>query len=736
MNDTNIKTEQILEEIRNVKRNPINKKTDSEIESFVKDLMGKMTLEEKVGQLYQTSHDGSAVSGPSFDSSRNNILIKQGAIGSMLGMINQVDMFRLQKMAVEETRLGIPLFFGNDVIHGHRTGFPQNIAMACSFDEDTVYKASKYSAFEASHCGITMTYSPMVDIVRDPRWGRVTESNGEDTFLSSNLARAYVKGYQQDDLTSYDTLAACVKHYVAYGLAEGGREYNTVDLSERMLREHYLKPFKAAVDAGVESVMTSFNIYNGVPATINKFLLRDVLKGEMKFDGFIISDYTSSGETIAHKVAKDEKDVARKSITAGLDHEMMSTTYSDYLVELVRDGEIEESLIDDSCARILKFKYKVGLFDNPYKNIYPNPSEFFLLEETRQAALEVSKNSIVMLKNEMNVLPLKGKKVTLVGPLANETKVIGAWGGITDHLDCVTLLQGLQNYDVDVNYIKGAEYFELINSDLELIEQSVNDSDVVIMAIGEEQWMSGECNARADITIPEAQVELARKISEMGKPVVGIVFAGRPLIMTDIEQYFSSILYAWFLGTESGNALASTLIGENNPSAKLVMSFPHSIGQIPVYYNALNTGRPFIKENPEPYRSVYRDIPNEPFYEFGYGLSYSDFKYDNITFSKVEDGILIEFDITNKSEFDGTEITQVYIEAMWFSVSRPNNELKGYKRISLLANETRREQILVKNDDFKHYNAELVNTTEGVDYIVKLAKSSSNIIKKEKFNIK
>ncbi|QVK19521.1 beta-glucosidase BglX [Mycoplasmatota bacterium] len=714
--------------MRSIKRDPLPKRTNEEINQLVNDLMSKMTLKEKIGQLYQTTHDGAAITGPSYDASQNKKLINEGLIGSFLGLYDNMEIYRLQKEAVENTRLGIPLFFANDIIHGCRTSFPHNLAMACSWDPKLIEEASSVAAYESSHSGINMTFSPMLDIVRDPRWGRVMESFGEDPYLGQLYARAYVDGYQQDDLTSYDSVGACAKHFVGYGQIEGGRDYNTVDMSERVLRQFYLPPFEAAVDAGCEAVMSSFNVYDSVPATANKFLLRTVLKEGMNFSGFIISDYTSSGEIINHKIASDMKEVAKKCIEAGLDHEMVSNSYINHLETLVNEGSISESLIDDSCRRMLTFKYKIGLFDNPYKNIYLNFEDYWLKDEDRQKAKEVALNSVVLLKNE-KVLPLKTKKIALIGPLAKSNQVIGPWCGKARDEDCVSLYDGLKRKfgdAIEINYSLGVDYNSHDESLFNEAIEAAKLSDVIVLAMGEQQWMSGEAQSRASIEVPGGQLKLLKELRKLGKEIVFVLFTGRPLDLREVEKNSDAIVCAWFLGNESGNALADILYGDYNPSGKLTMSFPYVVGQIPIYYNHLNTGRPYVPE--DFYRSKYSDIPNNPLYPFGYGLSYTEFSYTNISFNQEEDEVSVHFTITNEGDFDGVDIPQVYIEAKSFSVSRPVNELKGFKKVFLKAGESKEIIIKVKKKEFAYYNIEMKKAVESGEYLVKLARNAEDIV--------
>lgn len=722
-----------------IQRNELPRRTKEEINTLVSELLSKMTLDEKIGQLYETSYDGADVTGPQFDSSNVVNLIKDGMVGSLLGLNDNIDMYMLQKTAVEKTRLGIPLLFCNDIIHGCRTSFPVNLAMACSFDMKAIEEACNVIAYESAHSGVSITFSPMLDLVRDARWGRVTESYGEDTYLGTQVAKAYIRGFQRGDLGSYDSIGACLKHFVAYGAAESGREYNTVDISERVLRQFYLPPFKAAIDEGVTSIMTSFNIYDSVPATQNKFLLRKVLRDEFKFEGFTISDYTSSDEIINHKTAKDQREVALKCITAGLDHEMISIGYIKELKSLVEEGLVDEKLIDEACSRMLSVKFKLGLFDNPYKNIYHNSEEYFMKQEFVDKAREVAKKSIVLLKNDNDILPLTNtkEKIALIGPLADTNEVIGAWGGRALNEDCVTLKDGIKNVrgDVDLRVAKGCKSVD--TRDEALLKEAVEvakECDKIILAIGESQHMSGEAYARAYITIPEPQIELVKELKKLNKPMIVTLFNGRPLELEWLNDYVDAILEVWFLGTQSGNAIADVLFGDYNPSGKLTMSFPVTVGQLPIYYNQFKTGRPakesFTKE--EFYVSNYRDVQNEPLYPFGFGLSYTKFDISDIKVDKTElskdDTLKVSVKVKNVGKVTGTETVQLYIEAKWFSVTRPLNELKGFKQVTLQPNEEQVVEFEITQNDLAYYNIDMEYVAEKVEYSIRVGNASDNLI--------
>lgn len=719
------------DEMLNINRKPIPKRTKEEINKLVTELMKKMTLDEKIGQMYQTGHEGTAVTGPQFDASDTVVKIKNGFVGSIIGLYDNEVIYNLQKTAVEGSRLGIPLLFCNDIIHGCRTAFPHNLALSSSFNPMMAYNCARVSAYESSHSGVNLVFSPMLDIVRDPRWGRVMESNGEDPYLSSVFAEAYVNGYQ-NDLTSYDSVAACAKHYVGYGATLGGREYNTVDFSRRSLFQYYLKPFKAAIEEDVKMVMTSFNVFEDVPVTANKYLLRDVLRGELGFDGVVISDYTSSMEIMNHKIAKNGKEVALKCIKAGLDHEMIYTAYVDHLKELVEEGQVDVKLIDEACYRVLYLKYELGLFDNPYKNIYYNFEDYWLKEDALKKALDAAIESCVLLKNDNKMLPIKeDDNIAIIGPMANTLEVIGPWSGKAQVSDCISLLKALDDNNHKYEWALGSNIHD---TNEELLNEAINiakKADKIILTLGEHQHMSGEANARSNICLPDAQIKLLDEISKLGKPIILIVFAGRPLDLTKVVDKVDSILYAWFLGTMSGVALEKLIYGKENPSGKLTMSFPYTVGQVPIYYNTLNTGRP--TDGVTHYTSRYIDIPNEPLFPFGYGLSYSNFKYSNfkIEDKKVfkDDVIKISVDVFNDSDFAGKEVIELYIEAQSFSVSRPNLELKGFQKHYFKAKEKKTIYFNLDSKALSYYNIDMNDVVEDGLYNIFVGPSSNNLLK-------
>lgn len=725
----------INNEMANLAHPQLPKRSEEEIQTLARELLAKMTLTEKIGQLFELAPPDAKIEGLKWEQDEQNTtvnMISSGKVGSILSLTDHEAIYKLQKLAIEKSRLKIPLFFAADIIHGCRTGFPINLAMACSFNPQLVEECCQHMAFETAHSGLNMTFSPMVDLVRDARWGRVMESNGEDPYLNVQLAKAYVRGFQQNSLSAPNSTAACAKHFAAYGAIESGREYNSVDMSERELRQHYLPGYKMCAAEGVASFMTSFNILNGIPCTANKFLLRDILRNEWHYSGFVISDYTSSYEMLAHKSAKDEKDVAYQSIIAGLDHEMVSMTYIDHLAQLVSEQKVDERLIDEATLRMLEFKYKIGLFDNPYKNIYANPEQYMQRTETRQMSNLMARQSVVLLKNEAQTLPLKknGQKIALIGPFASSQQVVGAWGGLAKDGECISLADGISALIGHKNLlISGGCSFEANDrSGFSAALECAAAADIVVLAFGESQSMSGEAKSRAYLNIPGVQNELAQAIKLLGKPMVLVNFSGRPIELNWYHENVAAILQAWFLGNESGNALAAILFGDENPSAKLSMSFPYTVGQCPVYYNQYQTGRPSLSGCYEEFRSAYIDVPNYPLYPFGYGLSYTTFEYSNLKLSQREmrgnESLMLSVTLSNSGDYVGEEVVQLYIECKYFSVVRPLRELKGFKRISLKPGESQQVDFTLTKDDLAYYNSEMEFTPEDSEYRVYVGGSS------------
>ena len=682
-------------------------------------LLHKMTLQEKIGQLQQTSYFSDVITGHELDTSQTLQQIRDGKIGSILSVYDVTILRELQRIAVEETRLGIPLFFAFDVIHGYRTAFPINLALAGSFDPDLIERVARASAYEASHAGMHLTFSPMVDIVRDPRWGRVMESNGEDPYLSGVLAASYVKGYQGANLSHPGQLAACVKHFAGYGFSEAGRDYNTVDLSLRRLQTVVVPPFKEAIDAGVSMVMTGFNVVFDRPATANQFLLQDILRQQLGFKGVVISDYSSTEEIIEHKVATDLKDVAYQTFTAGIDHEMGSTSFQSHLAALIEEGKISEDALDDAVGRVLSLKEEMGLFENPYRNFYDKHEQYFLTDETKELALEAAEKSIILLKND-NCLPLASSNIALVGPFSTSQDVIGEWPALTRKDEVTSLYQAWENQGVEIDCFP-----EMV--DVQQIDLSKYDA--VIVTLGEPGNEAGEGYSKVDISIKQEQRELFDFVTSKHGNVIAVVFAGRPLVITEIDQKAQAVLYAFQPGTQTGPALMNIITGKTNPSAKCAMTFPSHQGQIPLYYNHYKTGRPLNPNDPMyRYRTHYIDQSNDPLYPFGYGLTYGHVLIDSMKLSKTElsknDNLKVTVSLSNPSSVEVTEVIQVYIEALSYSVARPVNELKRFQRLTLQPNETTSVDFTLSIDDFRSYNIDMEWTAETRDYLVKVGLSS------------
>jgi beta-glucosidase len=690
---------------------------DRKMTVFIDDLMKRMTLEEKIGQLNLCT-GGQFFTGPA-KLQNNQVLIRQGSVGAILNTFGVDNTVALQKMAVEETRLGIPLIFGLDVVHGFRTIFPIPLAQACSWDMEAVEKSERIAATEATAMGINWTYAPMVDIARDPRWGRVMEGAGEDTYLGSMIAAARVKGFQGKDLSDENTLIACVKHFAAYGAPQAGRDYNTVDMSERSLREWYLPPYRAAVEAGTGSVMTSFNEIAGVPSSSNKWLLTDLLRNDWGFGGFVVSDWTSIPELLAHGVAADSSDAARLAINAGVDMDMEGSVYLHYVKDLIASGRVTEETINYSVRRILEAKYKLGLFEDPYRYCNKTREENEIMTPENLAfARKFAASSIVLLKNENNTLPVsyKIKTIAVLGPLGDSKEnVLGGWGAAGQWDSCVTLLAGIKTRAGNatrVLYEKGCEISGTDKDGFDKALAAARKADFVILALGESQDMSGEASSRSDISLPGMQMELARRIISTKKPVAVVLFNGRPLTIAELDDIAPAILEAWYGGTQAGNAVADILFGDVNPSGKLAMTFPRSVGQIPIFYNSKNTGRPFNPDLPEDYfKSRYQDIPNSPLYPFGFGLSYTTFNYSTVKLNKTSfsrgDVIEASVEVTNAGDHDGDEVVQLYIRDRVGNVTRPVKELKGFRRVNIKKNETFRVTFTIPLSDLSYYHEDM-----------------------------
>jgi len=718
------------------------------IDQKVNSLLKKMTIEEKIGQLNQYTGDNSAT-GPITINPNKQSEIKAGLVGSMLNIIGTKYTRQYQELAMQ-SRLKIPLLFGQDVVHGYKTTFPIPLAEAASWDLEAIELAARVAAREASASGIHWTFAPMVDIGRDPRWGRVMEGAGEDTYLGSKIGYARVKGFQGSKLGDLNSVMACVKHFAAYGAAVGGRDYNSVDMSERMLWETYLPPFKAALDAGAATFMNSFNDINGIPATGNAHLQRDILKGKWNFQGFVVSDWGSIGEMVAHGYSKDLKAAALSAITAGSDMDMESNAYRYNLAELIKEGKVSVDLIDDAVKRILRKKFELGLFDDPYRYSDGKREEKELNNpENRKAALDVAKKSIVLLKNEKQTLPLSKnlKTIAFIGPMVKEYKAnMGFWAVDLPDVNydkwVVSQWDGLQNKvgkNAKLLYAKGCEVDgDNKNGFAEAVEKA-KQADVVILSIGERHNMSGEAKSRSDIHLPGVQEDLVKAIMATGKPVVVLVNAGRPLVFNWTADNAPAILYTWWLGTEAGNAIADVLFGDYNPSGRLPMTFPREIGQIPIYYNHFSTGRPAANDEATGYVSSYIDLKNSPKFPFGYGLSYTKFNYSDLKLSSVKiknnESIKVSFQLSNVGKIKGEEVVQLYLQDKFGSVVRPVSELKDFKKIKLNAGESKTIEFIIDKEKLSFYNNKLEWVAESGDFELMIGTSSADIKLKSSFEL-
>lgn len=700
----------------------------------VDSVLALMTLEEKIGQMNQYSSDLQAT-GPSRKDSTKLDQIRKGRVGSMLNVKGAAHTRLFQEVAME-SRLRIPLLFGLDVIHGMRTVYPIPLGEAASFDLDLMERTAAAAAKEAASEGIHWTFAPMVDITRDARWGRVMEGAGEDTWYGSRVAEARVRGFQGKSLADTATIMACAKHFAAYGACIGGRDYNTVDISRLTLHEVYLPPFRAAMEAGASTFMNAFNEVEGIPATGNTYLVRDVLKGEWGFDGFVVSDWNSVGEMVNHGVAADLKGAALNGALAGCDMDMESRAYTSHLEELVKEGKVDERYIDDAVRRILLKKFELGLFDDPFR--YCNEQrqqQTVLSSQLKQVAREAGAASIVLLKNEAEVLPLEcPKRIAVVGALADsQVDMLGSWAieGVKEEV--VTVLQGIRNRfdDCIVSYAKG---YDLETNRLELDEarRAAASADVVVVSVGERAFQSGEARSMAHIDIPATHQQLVRELKEMGKKVVVLVMGGRPLVFNEMEPYADAILMTWWLGTEAGNAIADVLSGDYNPSGKLPMTFPATIGQVPIYYNYKNTGRP-SQSGFMTYTCGYLDQDFRPAYPFGYGLSYTQFEISSPVLSQevYERGDTVTCDVTirNTGTRKGKETLQLYIRDLVSSVTRPVKELRGIEQVTLNPGEQRTVTFRLSEKDLGFYNKNLEFVTEPGDFELMVGNSSDHVSK-------
>ena len=724
------------------------------MDQFIDNLMGKMTLQEKIGQL-NLPVSGEIVTGQAKSSDVAG-KIRKGQVGGLFNVKGVENIREVQKIAVEQSRLKIPLLFGMDVIHGYETVFPIPLALSCSWDMEAIKESARIAAKESSADGICWTFSPMVDICRDPRWGRMAEGGGEDPYLGSEISAAMVKGYQGDDLTDKNTIMACVKHFALYGAPEAGRDYNTVDMSHLSMFNNYFPPYKAAIDAGVGSVMTSFNVVDGIPATGNKWLMTDVLRDRWGFDGFVVTDYTAISEMIAHGMG-DLQQVSAMSLSAGTDMDMVADGFLTTLEKSLKEGKVTMAEIDKACRRILEAKYKLGLFDDPYK--YCDASRVkkdIFTAENRAVARKIATETFVLLKNENNLLPLQRKgKIALVGPLANtKANMPGTWSvaAASDKYNSLyeSMKQSLAG-KAEVLYAKGSNLMYDAQREVEatmfgremrdprsaqeLLDEALSvasQADVIVAAVGESSEMSGESSSRTNLEMPDAQRDLLTALKKTGKPIVLVYFAGRSTVMTWEQENFPAILNVWFGGSEAADAICDVVFGDVSPSGKLTTTFPKNVGQIPLYYNHLNTGRPleagkwFSK-----FRSNYLDIDNDPLYPFGYGLSYTTFRYGDLQLSNNsmnEKGkITASVTVTNTGNYDADEIVQMYIRDMVGSVARPVKELKGFERIHLKKGESRTVSFDITAEQLKFYNSALNWVCEPGEFEVMVGGNSRDV---------
>ena len=728
---------------------------DIKMNQFITGLMNRMTLDEKIGQLNLLTPGGGIATGAVVNSDVES-KIKQGKVGGMFGVIGVDKIRQVQQLAVSSSRLKIPLLFGSDVIHGYKTTWPIPLGLSCSWDLSMIEKSARIAANEATADGLCWVFSPMVDISHDPRWGRVAEGSGEDAFLGSQVAAAMVRGYQGKNLAADTTLMACVKHFALYGAAEGGRDYNTVDMSRIKMYEYFLPPYKAAVDAGCGSVMSSFNEIDGIPATGNQWLMTDLLRRQWGFKGFVVTDYTSINEMIDHGMG-DLATVSALSLRAGIDMDMVGEGFLTTLKKSLSEGKIRESQINEACRRILVAKYRLGLFEDPFRYCKPERAQKEVLSaDKRSWSREFGKRSTVLLKNSGQLLPLKKSgTIALIGPLANnKSNMLGTWAVSGDASLSVPVLDGLRQNagtGVTIFYAKGANitddsllakranvFGERVDFGPGTPEQLLNEAitiaakaDVIIAVVGEASEMSGEASSRSDISLPASQLRLLEALDATGKPVVVVMMSGRPLVLNRESEIADALLQVWFQGHEAGNAIADVLFGQYNPSGKLTMSFPRNVGQVPVYYNHKNTGRPQPKGDPQKFRSNYLDVSNDPLYPFGYGLSYTQFGYSEITLDKKEmnasQSITASITLTNTGNFDGEEVVQLYIVDPVASVTQPVKKLKGFQKVFLRKGEKKEVRFRITVEELKFYNSQLAWVAEPGDFKVQIGTSSSQV---------
>lgn len=725
---------------------------DKRIEKRVDSVLKLMTLEEKIGQMTQFSANWS-ITGPVMSDDFQPYLEK-GLIGSIFNATSVKGVRKMQEIAVEKTRLGIPILFGQDVIHGYKTIFPIPLGEACSWDLEMMRRTAEIAAIEAASDGINWTFAPMLDIGRDARWGRVMEGAGEDPYLASRIAEARVVGFQGGNdwksLKSTSTLLACGKHLAAYGAAESGRDYNPAELSEHTLRNVYLPSYEAAAKAGVGTFMASFNEINGIPATADKWLLTDILRNEWGFKGFVVSDYTGINELVPHGVAKDEKQAAELAVNAGVDMDMTGATFIKYLEESVKEGKVSEQVIDNAVRTILEIKFLLGLFDDPYRYLDEDRAQQnTMTPEFMETARKAVASSVVLLKNENNILPItkeSGKTIALIGPLMNDSvNLNGEWAGLGDRNKSIPILKGLTDKyigtSVKLIYAEGSTITETSAAKIAEAVAAARKSDIVIAAMGEDFNWSGEAAVRTDIRLPNAQLELLKALKATGKPIVLITLSGRPLDLSWEDENLDAILHAWFPGTQGGHGIADVVAGDYNPSGRLVMSFPRNVGQIPIYYNQKSTGRPVDLNNEKiDYKSSYLDTSITPLYPFGYGLSYTTFAISDVTTDKktmrtVKDKITVSANVKNTGAKDGEIVVQLYVRDLVGTVTRPIKELKGFQKVSLKAGESKQLSFELTSEDLAFYNIDMKKQTEPGDFKLWIAQHSSDNSNEVSFSV-
>jgi len=730
-------------------------KNDPAMDQFINELMSKMTLDEKIGQLNLPS-SGDFVTGEAKNSDIGK-KVEEGKVGGLFNIKGVAKIRDIQKVAVEKSRLKIPMIFGMDVVHGYETTFPIPLGLASSWDMSLIEQSAQIAAQEATADGICWTFSPMVDVSRDPRWGRVAEGSGEDVYLGSQIAKAMVHGYQGNSLADKNTMMSCVKHYALYGAVEAGRDYNTVDMGRLRMYNDYLPTYKAAVDAGVGSVMASFNEVDGVPATANRWLQTEVLRNQWGFGGFVVTDFTGINEIVNHGLG-DLQHVSALALKAGIDMDMVGEGFLTTLKKSLKEGKITQKEIDQAVRRILEAKYRLGLFSDPYKYCDLNrPKTEVYNQQNRSVARSIASQSVVLMKNANEVLPLKQTgTVAVIGPLGdNPENMPGTWSVAARHKEAISLLKGLKETmgdKVNFVYAKGSNFeydaelesrsamfgknsyrdtrpvAEIIKEALEVAQKA----DVIVAALGEASEMSGECSSRSDISVPQSQKDLLVELKKLGKPIVLVLFTGRPLVLNQEKEIADAILNVWFPGSEAGYAISDVLFGKVNPSGKLPMTFPRSVGQVPLYYNYKSTGRPEKDEDKfEKFKSVYLDIPNSPLYPFGYGLSYTTFNYSDISLSssKLQGNQTLKASVTltNTGKYDGAEVVQLYIRDAVGSITRPIKELKGFQKIMLKVGESKTVTFDITPESLKFYNSNLKYDWESGDFEIKIGGNSNDL---------